>query len=250
MQDQDTSPLGPIDLPTKGLDRYRSLFRLWRNEVAEPEALYVSLAREEARDLDARYGLNGTRVLDLGCGPGYYTQELRRRGAITLGVDLDSEGWSETEGGQAIGDAAHLPFPDNSFDGIFCSNLLEHAPDTRGVFVEAARLLRPGGWIYMSWTNWYSPWGGHAMSPYHFLGPSLGPRLYERFHGLPDKNRMGEGLFAVHIGSTLRLIQGLNAFEIEEVVPRYWPWAAWITKVPVLREVITWNCVIRLRTTS
>jgi hypothetical protein len=110
--------------------------------------------------------------------------------------------------------------------------------------------LRPGGWIYMSWTNWYSPWGGHAMAPYHFLGPSLGPRLYERFHGLPDKNRMGEGLFAVHIGSTLRLIQGLNAFEIEEVVPRYWPWAAWITKVPGLREVITWNCVIRLRTPS
>ena len=36
-------------------------------------------------------------------------------------------------------------------------------------------MLRPGGWAYMSWTNWYSPWGGHDMSPVAPPRPPLGP---------------------------------------------------------------------------
>jgi hypothetical protein len=34
---------------------------------------------------------------------------------------------------------------------------------------------------------------------------------------------------------------------IEHVEPRYWPWAAPVCRVPGLRELVTWNCVIRAR---
>jgi SAM-dependent methyltransferase len=149
--------------------------------------------------------------------------------------------------GALIADAAALPLDDASVDGVLCSNLLEHTPDARAVIREIERVLRPGGWGYISWTNWYSPWGGHDMSPYHFLGPRRGPRLYERRHGPPRKNPYGAGLWAVHVGPTIRFVRSLPGLEIERVEPRYWPRLAAICRVPGLRELATWNCVIRVR---
>ena len=107
--------------------------------------------------------------------------------------------------GAVIADATALPFEEGSVDGVLCSNMLEHTPDAEAVVAEIARVLRPGGWAYVSWTNWYSPWGGHLMAPYHFLGPKLGPRVYERFHGKPRKHAYGETLWAVHVGSDAAL---------------------------------------------
>ena len=43
-------------------------------------------------------------------------------------------------------------------------------PDPMGLIEEMIRVTRPGGLVYLSFTNWYSPWGGHEMSPWHYLG--------------------------------------------------------------------------------
>jgi SAM-dependent methyltransferase len=234
-----------------GLARVRQLWTLWRNEQADPEPFYAVLAREAVADLDARYGpLAGQVVADLGCGPGIYTRAFRAAGAETIPVDASEDELrlaGEAPEGYVIADAAALPFADASIDGAFASNLLEHAADTAGIVREIERVLKPGGWGYISWTNWYSPWGGHDMSPYHFLGPARGPRLYERRHGPPRKNRYGEALFAVHVGPTLKLVRERPGLEIERVEPRYWPKLRFIAAVPGLREVAMWNCVIRVR---
>jgi SAM-dependent methyltransferase len=233
-----------------GLDRVRRLWRLFRAERTDPEPFYRALAAEAVVDLDRRHGLAGTRVLDVGCGPGWYVEALRRAGATVAGLDGDRDalsGAARRPAGLVLGDAGRLPFPDASFDGVFCSNLLEHAADTDAVLGELVRVLRPGGWGYLSWTNWYSPWGGHDMTPYQYLGPGLGPRLYERRHGPPRKNRYGEGLFAVHVGPTVRRVRCLPGVVVERVEPRYWPRLRLICAIPVVREVATWNCVIRFR---
>jgi SAM-dependent methyltransferase len=232
------------------------LWRRFRNERDDPAPFYRLLAAELADGLEARHGsLHGRRILDLGCGPGWYTEALRAKGAQVVSLEYDvteltgpDEAASLTAA--LLGDAGRLPFPDASLDAVVCSNMLEHAPDTEAVFTELRRVLAPGGWAYMSWTNWYSPWGGHDMSPWHLLGPRFGPRLYERRHGPPRKNRYGEGLFAVHIGPTLRLVRRLEGLTIERAEPRYWPWARPILAVPALRELVTWNCVLHLRRTD
>lgn len=224
------------------------MWRLFRAEQTDPEPFYRYLAAEAVADLDRRHGpLAGQRLADLGCGPGWYTEALRDAGATVMPVDGDLA--ELTAGGRPfgglLGDAGRLPVADATFDGVFCSNLLEHTPDTAGVIGEMARVLKPGGWGYLSWTNWYSPWGGHDMSPYHLLGPRLGPRLYERRNGPPRKNRYGEGLFAVHIGPTLALMDREARIQVDRVEPRYWPWARPIVSIPGVREVLTWNCVVR-----
>jgi SAM-dependent methyltransferase len=148
--------------------------------------------------------------------------------------------------GAVLGDAMDLPLESESLDGVFTSNMIEHTPNPVAVFDEIERVLRPGGWAYVSWTNWFSPWGGHDISPYHYLGPQLGLRVYERLHGAPRKNRPGEGLFPIHVGATLRDVERRDGIVVDSVEPRYWPRLAFITRIPLLREIATWNCVIRL----
>jgi SAM-dependent methyltransferase len=225
------------------------LVRLWRREQEDPEPFYRLLAARSAEDIDRAYGpLTGQTIVDLGCGPGFYTQALRERGATVIPVDNDFAEMTyagEAPEGAVVADAADLPLETGSVDGAFCSNMLEHTPTPERVIAEIERVLRPHGWAYLSWTNWWSPWGGHNIAPYHFLGPRLGPRLHDRFHGPAPKNRVGEGLFPTYIGRMLRLVERRPGLSIERVEPRYWPRLAFITRIPVAREVLTWNCVIR-----
>lgn len=237
----------------RGARRVAALWRRFRNEREDPAPFYRLLAAELADALERRHGpLRGLRILDLGCGPGWYSEALAAKGATVLSLEYDLDELTGPADAVApptalLGDAGRLPFPDGALDAVVCSNMLEHAPDTEAVFTELRRVLAPGGWAYVSWTNWYSPWGGHDMSPWHLLGPRWGPRLYERRHGPPRKNRYGEGLFAVHIGPTLALVRRLEGLALEGAEPRYWPWARAVLRVPVVRELVTWNCVLHLR---
>lgn len=227
------------------------LWRLWRNESDDPEAFYGVLAERAVTDLERWFGpLDGQHIADLGCGPGWYTEALRAVGSKVTPFDHDA---SELEKngrrleGAVVGDAMNLPVPDGLFDGVFASNMLEHTPEPHRVITEIARVLRPGGWAYVSWTNWFSPWGGHDMTPYHFLGPRLGLRLYRRRHGDAPKCVYGDSLWPCHIGPTLRFIRSRPELQVIAVEPRYWPSLRVIVDVPIVRELATWNCVVRLR---
>jgi SAM-dependent methyltransferase len=145
------------------------------------------------------------------------------------------------------GDALRLPFREGAFDGVVSVNMLEHVPSVAGALREVARVLRPGGWAYVCWTTWYSPLGGHEYSPWHYLGPEVARRMDGRAKGRPAPNVPGERLFPVHVGPTLRLLERLDSpFIVRSAVPRYWPGQDWIIRVPGLREVAAWNCLLLL----
>lgn len=234
-----------------GVARVRQLWTLWRNEPDDPDPFYSLMATESAAQLNAEVGpLVGQRVADLGCGPGFYSRGLRDVGAEVVPIDNSLDELSlqgDPPPGFVLADATELPFEDGAFDGVFCSNMLEHTPDSPAVLREITRVLKPGGWGYLSWTNWYSPWGGHDIAPYHFLGERLGPRVHQAVHGAPGKNVVGTTLWPVHIGRTLRLLEADQTIEIERVEPRYWPQFRFIMRIPGFREVLAWNCVVRFR---
>ena len=231
-------------------------WRAYRRHRENPEPFYAAIAESAIAAIDERYHVAASRILDLGCGPGWYLDALTRSGAVAIGVDRDllemldgphQEAPGEHSPTMALGDGTSLPFPDATFDGVVCSNLLEHTPTPGAVLREIARVLRPGGWAYVSWTPWFSPWGGHDMNPYQYLGPKMGPRLYERRHGPPRKNRYRDGLWPAHVGTTLRLAHGITEFQFVKASCRYWPRLSLIVRIPIARELLSGNCVIELR---
>jgi SAM-dependent methyltransferase len=124
--------------------------------------------------------------------------------------------------------------------------MLEHTPSPEQVFDEVERVLRPGGWAWVSWTNWYSPWGGHEIVPLHYLGPKRGLAAWRRLYGEPRKNVPFDALWPTYVGRTIKMVQERPGLRLVDALPRYYPSQRWILKVPGLREVLTWNCVLVL----
>ncbi len=106
----------------------------------------------------------GDLLLDLGCGFGRHTYEALVRGADVVSCDMaiaELEAIRNTapmliddglfDGSlmrtQVQGDGTRLPYPDETFDKIIASEVLEHVPDDQAAYDEFMRILKPGGTI-------------------------------------------------------------------------------------------------------
>lgn len=115
----------------------------------------------------------GERMLDLGCGFGRHAFEAIRRGATVVAFDYSFDELREVnalfgalseegevppgvDGSSVRGDAHRLPFPDDSFDRIIASEVLEHLPHDDVAIRELARVLRPGGTLAVTVPAWLS----------------------------------------------------------------------------------------------
>jgi ubiquinone/menaquinone biosynthesis C-methylase UbiE len=144
----------------------------------------------------------GDRVLDVGCGPGFYVDELAGQvgptGSVT-GVDASPQTLAlarrRTEGHDNVAlhlaDATALPVPDGTFDAALSVQVLEYVADVDAALAELHRALRPGGrlviwdvdWSTVSWhsadparmARVLAAWDGHLADP--CLPRTLAPRL-------------------------------------------------------------------------
>jgi SAM-dependent methyltransferase len=95
----------------------------------------------------------GSLVADVGCGPGQAVRLLRQRPLRVIGLDL-SIGQLRTSELPAVvqADMRNLPLRTGSVDAVWCQAALLHLPRATvpGVLDEFARVLRPGGELYLS----------------------------------------------------------------------------------------------------
>jgi SAM-dependent methyltransferase len=114
--------------------------------------LTVDLERLELR--------RGETLLDAGCGEGRHCFGALERGARVVGLDLDRDSLRPAVGGLRTrgeelgslgamiqGNTFHLPFRDESFDKVICSEVMEHVHDYTAVAHELARVTRRGGML-------------------------------------------------------------------------------------------------------
>lgn len=114
----------------------------------------------------------GLDVLDAGCGPGLYAEELARRGARVQAVDASRA--QVRIASSRLGGAVHvqqavlgepLPFADTSFDLIVCALVVHYIADRQAAYQDFLRVLRPGGRAVVStqhpMTNWLRKRGSY-----------------------------------------------------------------------------------------
>jgi SAM-dependent methyltransferase len=122
------------------------------------------------RFLDGWEGPPG-RLLDVGCGQGWFLQLARARGWEAVGVDLSAEAVRyarERLGVDArVGEVGGFGFPEGAFTLVTLWNVLELIPDPVGLLREAHRVIEPGGRLFIRTQN-------HA---FHRLSFFLGGRV-------------------------------------------------------------------------
>jgi SAM-dependent methyltransferase len=264
---------GPTDPPNGwGIRRSIGLVRAFRLEQSDPDYFYRAQARDSVAQVGRYVDVAGKIVLDVGGGAGYFTEAFRAAGARCIliepeaglkqvpvaepGAELtarERHAWAVLPARLAVGtavagDGNRLPFGDAIADLSFSSNVLEHVADPARFLNETVRVTRHGGLIYLSFTAWYSPWGGHETAPWHYVGGRWAADRYERRNQRPPGNLFGTSLFACHVGPTLRMVAAHPDVEILDALPRYYPdWMRGVVKVPLLRELVTWNLLLILR---
>jgi arsenite methyltransferase len=168
------------------------------------EALYhiADAVRRRRIVREALAASTGERILDVGCGPGFYCAELAAEvgpSGSVVGVD-SSPAMLELAGRRCAGhervelrqgDAVSLPVDDVTVDGALCVQVLEYVPDPTVALAEMYRVLRPGGRVVVWDVDWATvslhslhsaltervlrAWEQHLTHP--SLPRTLGPRM-------------------------------------------------------------------------
>jgi arsenite methyltransferase len=156
--------------------------------------------RELARD--ALGAGSGERIVDVGCGPGFYVSELLGQvgpDGRVVGIDASPAMLplaarrcaGDRNAGLLAADVASLPVRESAFDAALCVQVLEYVPDVAAVLAGLRRALRPGGrlvvwdvdWATVSWHSSdparmervLRTWDGHLAHP--SLPRTLAPHL-------------------------------------------------------------------------
>ncbi|KGM55347.1 3-demethylubiquinone-9 3-methyltransferase [Lysobacter arseniciresistens ZS79] len=144
------------------LDKFGALAQRWWDPQGPQKALHA-MNPVRLGYVAGRVALRDARVLDVGCGGGLLSEALAGEGASVTAIDLAPElvkvarlhglesGVTVDYRQQAVESLAdEAP---GSFDAVTCMEMLEHVPDPAAIIDACARLLRPGGRLFLSTLN-------------------------------------------------------------------------------------------------
>ena len=155
-------PAATPNVSAEELARFNALAPTWWDPNGSSRALHDM--NPVRLDYVQSFGaLRGLRVLDVGCGGGLLSEAMASVGARVVGIDLAPdvlavarlhlhESRVEVEYRETSAEALALSEP-ASFDVVTCMEMLEHVPDPAAVVAACARLVKPGGRVFLSTMN-------------------------------------------------------------------------------------------------
>ena len=152
-----------INADPQELAKFSDLAHRWWDPESEFRPLHqINPLRLDWIETHARVA--GKRVLDVGCGGGILSDEMARRGADVLGIDLAAKplkvaqlhaleaGTPSVDYREIAAEALAEQCP-AQFDMVTCMEMLEHVPDPSSIVHACAALVKPNGWLFFSTLN-------------------------------------------------------------------------------------------------
>jgi 2-polyprenyl-6-hydroxyphenyl methylase / 3-demethylubiquinone-9 3-methyltransferase len=144
------------------LEKFSQLASRWWDPQGEFRPLHeINPLRLEW--IDSRAGLQGKKVLDVGCGGGILAEAMAARGAQVTGIDLGEKSLRvaqlhllQSKAAVVYEEASAEQFAEHhagEFDVVTCMEMLEHVPQPSSAVAACARLARPGGEVFFSTIN-------------------------------------------------------------------------------------------------
>lgn len=145
------------------LDKFSQLAHRWWDTQSEFKPLHdINPLRLEWISRLAG-GLQGKKVVDVGCGGGILSESMAQQGARVTGIDLAEKPLKvaklhQLESGVQV-DYRLIAAEDlaaaepGSFDVVTCMEMLEHVPDPVSIMSACAHMVKPGGWVFFSTLN-------------------------------------------------------------------------------------------------
>jgi len=108
--------------------------------------------------------LDGRQIVDVGCGGGILSEAMARQGAQVLGVDLAERSLKVAQLHAMEAGIDNVRYREvaaevladeqpGQFDIVTCMEMVEHVPDPAAIVAACAKLVKPGGWVFLSTLN-------------------------------------------------------------------------------------------------
>jgi SAM-dependent methyltransferase len=165
-------------------------------------------------------GLNGRRVLDVGCSSGILTGLIASVAGPTMGIDVDepalARARAEPHPANAefrMMSAVALDFPNRSFDLVICNQMYYWLEDPTPLMAEIARVLAPGGVCLFTTVNKYKLWEAQYRLPLLSVMPQRLADACVRLAGKGDR-------FGCHYLSYWELLRLCAGFDVHRYTAR------------------------------
>jgi 2-polyprenyl-6-hydroxyphenyl methylase/3-demethylubiquinone-9 3-methyltransferase len=108
--------------------------------------------------------LDGRRIVDIGCGGGILSEAMARKGAQVLGADLAERSLKVAQLHAMEAGIDNVRYREvaaevladeqpGQFDIVTCMEMVEHVPDPAAIVAACAKMVKPGGWVFLSTLN-------------------------------------------------------------------------------------------------
>jgi len=175
---------------------YDGDYGAWGGDDADLERMVAKAKRQafrrQLRHLQAFLSEGRTRLLDVGTGNGYLLDVAVELGLEAHGVELSAEASAKASlrhpGKIRVGTLEAAAYADGSFDVVAMTDIIEHIADPLTFFAEVARILRPGGLVFIITPNADSltrkalgrHWFQYKYEHVLYWNPSSLTRLFDR----------------------------------------------------------------------
>ena len=128
---------------------YKGIAKAWEEAIFKKDLLEHEV---EFFPIFLKYAKNANRILEVGAGNGRMIHILRKNGVKSdfFAIDLTRRVREINDANSVMADARALPFKNESFDFIYSLGVIEHFPETEKAIKEQTRILRKGGYIFIT----------------------------------------------------------------------------------------------------